>query len=159
MIYVLLALGTVELLVAHLLVNLWSATAAWVLSAITLLGIAQIVAIVRRIKHRPTMVTADGLVIRSAKGFEVALAWDRIATIVPIGFGPAPAGDDVLNAALLAHPNVHVTATQAFTVWRLGRGVAAKSLTLRVDQPDALVDAVQHRLRERLPLAKVGSRI
>ncbi len=147
MIYVLLSLGTVELLVVHLLVNLWSVVAAWLLSAITLLGIAQIVAIVRRIKHRPTLLIGDGLVIRSARGFEVALSWDRIAAIVPIGFGPAPIGDDVMNAALLAHPNVHVTATQAFTVKRLGRSITASSLTLRVDQPDALVDAVQHWLK------------
>ena len=147
MIYVLLALGTVELLVAHLLVNLWSTTAAWVLSAITVLGIAQIVAIVRRIRHRPTLLTGDGLVVRSAKGFEVALPWDCIAAVEAIGFGPAPAGDDVINAALLAHPNVHVTATQAFTVKRLWRSITSESLTLRVDQPDALVDAVQHRLK------------
>lgn len=141
--YVLLTLGTVELLVAHLLVNLWSVTAAWVLSAITLLGIAQIVAIVRRIKRHPTILTDDGLVIRSAKGFEVALSWDRVAAVKPIGFGPAPVGDDVINAALLAHPNVHVTATRAFTVKRLWRSLTVKSFTLRVDQPDALIVTAQ----------------
>lgn len=140
MLYVLLGLGSVELLVVHLIASLWSPAAAWVLSALTLLGVVQIVAIVRRVKNRPTLVTADGLSIRSAKGFDVALSWDRIATIAPIGFSPAPVGDDVMKAALLAHPNIHVTVTRPFTVRRLGRARSAGSVTLRVDQPDALID-------------------
>ena len=146
MLYVLLALGSVELMVVHLLVSLWSRTAAWVLTALTLFGIVQIVTIVRRVKHRPTLLTDDGLVVRSAKGFEVALPWNGIAAVEAIGFGPAPSGDDVLRAALLAHPNVHVIASEAFTVKRLGGASSAKSITARVDEPDELITTVRGRL-------------
>lgn len=149
MLYMLLVLGAIELLVVHLLVNLASPAAAWALSAVTLLGMVQIAAIVRRVKHRPTLLTGDGLVIRSAKGFEVALPWDRIAAVEPIGFGPAPSGDGVMRAALLAHSNVHVAAREAVTVKRLGRLLSATSITLRVDELGELVAAARHRL-ERL---------
>ena len=146
MLYVLLTLGTIELLAVHFMVSLWSAIAAWVLSVVTLFGVVQIVVVVRRVKHRPTLLTRDGLLIRSAKGFEVALSWDRIAAVEPIGFGPVPSGDDVLRAELLAHPNVHVTATRPLIVRLFGRPPSAESVTIRVDHPEALIDAARQAL-------------
>jgi hypothetical protein len=147
MLYVLLAIASIELFVVHILVSLVSPAVAWVLSAITVAGIIQIATIVRRIKQRPILVTDTGIVIRSAKGFEVDLPWGSITSVKPIGYGPAPSGDNVLGAALLAHPNILVETTRAFTVSRLGRSRSASSLTFRVDEPEAFIGAVRSWLQ------------
>lgn len=147
MLYVLLALGSIELLVVHLLVSLASPAAAWVLSAVTILGVVQIATIVRRVKRRPTLVTGDGLVIRSAKGYELTLPWNRVAAVEPIGFGPEPKGPDVLRASLLSHPNVLVRATEPFTVRQLGLTRTASAAALRVDQPAAFLAAARKLAR------------
>ncbi len=150
--YVLLGLGSVELLVVHLVVSLWSTTAAWVLSAATLLFIVQFAMVVHRLKRSPTLLTEDRLMIRSGKGFEVSLPWNKVASVEPIGLGSAPSGEDVLRVSLLAHPNILVTATEPFTVKRFGRSRLARSAALRVDQPAALVSAAR-----RMKHGAVGS--
>ncbi len=146
MLYVLLALATVELSIVHMLVSLWSTTASRLLSLLTLVAIAQVAGMIVRIRRQPVALTDDGVIIRSAKGFAVTLSWTGIADVQRLGFGPTPAGAAYLQTALIAHPNVMITARQAFTVTRLWRTVSAKSMTLRLDEPDAFVCAVRHHL-------------
>ena len=145
LLYVFLGLASIELLVVHLLVSLASSTAAWVLSALTALAIIQVMMIVRRIKHRLTVVSDDGITIRSAKGYELTLPWRQVKAMEAIGMGFEPKGPDVLRASLLSHPNVLVTAHEPFTIRKLGRKGERQKMAFRVDEPDVLL-AAAHRL-------------
>ena len=145
--YVFLALASIELLVVHFLVGLWSATAAWVLSAITLLGGAQIIRIVHRIKHRPTLVTDDALLVRTGDQADLDLPWASIGSVEAIGHGPKPTGPDVLDTTFFAHPNVKITLAEPYVRRKLGRERRVRIVALRVDEPDALINVVQRHLR------------
>ena len=146
--YVFLALASVELLVVHFLMGLWSPAAAWVLSALTLLGGAQIIRIVQQIKHRPTLVTERSLLVRTGDRADLDLPWSSLASVDPIGFGPKPAGPDVLDTTFFAHPNVGITLAKPFARRKLGRDRRVRIVALRVDEPDVFIDAVKRYLND-----------
>ena len=145
LLYVFLALASVELLVVHFLVSLASPAAAWILSGLTALAIVQILMIVRRIKARPTLATADHLIVRSAKGHQFVLPWKQVELVEKVGFGPEPKGFDVLRASLLSHPNVLVTIQKPVRSRRFGRERSVRKIALRLDDPDTFL-AVARRL-------------
>lgn len=149
MLYVFLGLASCELLVVHLLVSLWSIVAASILSLITLMFVIQVGLIVRRVKRRPTLVTPDALVVRSGTGTNISISWARIATVTGTGFGPAPSGPDVLQTAMIAHPNVQIILMTPIALRLRGRMRDVRTVALRVDDPDALIDAVRHALDRR----------
>lgn len=147
MLYAFLVLAGIELLVVHLLVSFASVVAAWILSTLSLAAMLQIGTIVWRVKRRPTLVTGEGLTVRSAKGFEIALPWNRIASVEAIGMGPEPGGPDVLRAALMAYPNMIVRTTDPVTIRRLRRTSSAAAITLRVDDPERFGQVTRDALR------------
>ena len=59
-----LGLASVELCAVHLLVSLWSATAAWILSGLSLLTVVWIARLMRSLQTRPVEVGPDAILLR-----------------------------------------------------------------------------------------------
>jgi hypothetical protein len=139
MLWVFVAVATAELLIGHVLLSLWKPWLAYLLSALTLLGIVWFVLVIRSLKRLPVRV-ADGIVLmRAGRLKSIAIPADRIA-----GFRAGWTAADlkqpsVLNLALLAWPSVVIDVDPPIASGRRVIGAVAHKL----DDPAAFTAAVQ----------------
>ena len=108
LVWALVAVGIVELTVTHLLVALWSHSAALLLSLVTLGGLGWLVRGLLTIKHRPVLLYRDRLVLRAGTIGRVDIPLSNIAGLRPSIEREAMKRRSVLNLALLAYPNLVV---------------------------------------------------
>ena len=139
MMWVFVAIASVELVVVHLLVALWRPWVAVILSALSLATIAWLVAAIRSFTTMPVVIDRGRIRLRAGrlKGVEVGLgnvrglrsSWDAAAL----------RQRGVLNLALIAYPNVVID------LWdpvRSGRR-AVSTVAHRLDDPAAFVRAIE----------------
>jgi len=96
-----------ELLVTHLLVSaLWSGTAAFIFSAISLAALLWTLFFIRALKRRPVLVDADGVTMRVGSLGSVRVPAGSIAGLRTSWPREALKQRGVLNLALINYPNV-----------------------------------------------------
>ena len=77
--YTFLGMFLVEASVTHLLVQLWNQTAAWILTGLSVYSCLQLLAHIRAIKARPSMITDTTLILRNGLlGGDAIVPLDRI---------------------------------------------------------------------------------
>lgn len=138
MMWVLVAIASVELVVVHLLLVLWLPWVALVVSAISLASILWLIAAIRSFRTLPVLVGADRVVLRAGRLRTVEIApgniagfrgrWDRAALKEP----------GVVNLALIAYPNVVLDLREPIA----GRRRSVTAVAHRLDHPAAFAAAI-----------------
>lgn len=148
---VLFGLACVELVVVHLLVAIWSAQAAWLLSLLTVAGLAQIGVLIHRMAHRPILVGEFGITVRSGMRTEIFVPLDGLAGVEDTSLAPEAKGPGTFRATVLAHANITLRLCRPIAHRRFGRDRHLTAIALRLDQPEAFRRAVAARLAHRAP--------
>ncbi len=141
MVWMLVACGTIELIVTHVLLAFWFPTAALILSLLTLAGLGWLVRGLLLMKHRPVLLGGGRLVMRTGSIGCVDIPLDAIAGIRPSIDGVAMKRRSVINLAMLAYPNVVVD-----LIAPLPGRKGITTIAHRLDDPAAFVSALE-RLR------------
>ena len=138
MLWVLVAVGSVELTIVHLLVAMWSPEVAAVLSVATLATLVWLVLAIRGFRRLPVLLDRETLVLRTGRLRRVDV---EVAAIAAVS-GEVPRAElkarGAANFALVAHPNVVLT-LGAPVRWR-GRDVT--TLAHRFDDAPAFLHAL-----------------
>jgi hypothetical protein len=149
MMWVLVGLSVVELCVVHLLVALlWSPLAAALLSLATLAGLAWLVAAIRSFRRLPVLVDERRVLLRAGRIKSIAVERAGIAGLRGDITAAEAKERDVLNLALLAHPNIVIDF--AAPVER-GRGRKVRAVAHRLDDAGAFLAALSARPVAPLP--------
>lgn len=151
MMWVLIALSSIELLVVHFLLSFWSWTAAAILSAVTLAAILWLVALVRSFKRLPVLVDEQWIEMRVG-----TIKVQRVPTANVAGVRGSFTADEikrpaVLNLALIAWPNVLLELKEPMA----GKRRDVQAVAHRLDDPPGFIAAVD-RCRERRAEAMVA---
>jgi hypothetical protein len=97
----------IEVVVMHVLVTLWSATAAWLLTALGLYAVVWLLGDYQAARLRPLVVGEDALHVRLGLRWSLRVPYDRIVRVGPRGkeeLGRRTPG--YLHAALLVEPQI-----------------------------------------------------
>lgn len=144
-------LGALTLVIAaesaavHLLVGLWSATAAWILTGLSVWALVWLVGDFRAFGARPIRIGPARMGLRFGLRWEAVVPLADVAGVERVrGAGPGTTpGEGVLVAAVLGRPNVLLRLSRPVEVTGLyGIRRTVRELRLRVDDPDGLVDAL-----------------
>lgn len=106
MMWVFVALASVELVVVHLLIALYSWRIALAVSLVTLAGLFWLVGIIRSFRRLPVRLDADTLVLRAGRLRSVTLPLANIAGVREHWEPGAHKARGTLNLALIAYPNL-----------------------------------------------------
>ncbi|WP_142632681.1 hypothetical protein [Sphingomonas sp. IC081] len=146
---VLLALQAIEIGVMDVVLRLWSPRVANLLLELGIVALLYFVGLIRSLRLRPILLTADGLTVRSGVLAEQRIAFAEIAQLASEVTAAEVKAATTRNMALLAWPNVIV---------RLARPIARKpllrerppirALAFRVDDPAAFHAALAARLSQ-----------
>ena len=147
MIAVFLALQLIEIVVVHLLVSHWSQTAALVLLALGIWGALFFIALMKGFRLYPILLKADGVQVRGGSMIDMHVPFDTIAGIDPAITDAETREMDVLNAAILSHPNVILRLARPLEY----RGFFGKSrmvnrVAFRLDEPGPFLAALAAKL-------------
>jgi len=143
----LLILSLIEIAVCHLLVGLWSPTAALILFVLSVFGLVYLVGLIKSFRFRPVLITAEGVRIRAGLAIDQPIPLESIAAVETAIAGAEVNDRATLNAALLAWPNILLRldppiARRSF----LGRPAPITAVAFRLDDPDAFVRLLNWRL-------------
>ena len=141
---VFLSLAMIELFVVHLLVAMWSPVAAWVLTALTIFGIAQIALLIHGMIRWPTLIGQAGLTVRHGRRKEIFVPFAQIAKIEDVAFRPEEKGPQAFRATVLAQPNVGIRLSSPLVHGRR----RLESILMRLDDPAAFRAALSARLKD-----------
>ncbi len=139
MMWVFVALASIELLVVHFLIAFWSGTAALILSALTLASIVWIVLVIRSMRRLPVMLDDRHLVMRVGTLRSVEIPLDRIGGLRSDFDDAALRQKEVVNLALIAWPNVFVELSQPIEQ----RGREIRGVAHKLDDPHAFTAAIR----------------
>jgi hypothetical protein len=148
---VVLALQVAEIAVVHVLVGLWSPTAALILFLLSDLALIYLVGLLKSFRLRPVLASDTGVRVRTGILIERHVAWDDIAA-VRTAFDSAEirrAGTE--DAALLAWPNILIqfkSPRPAPSLLRPGR--TRDAIAFRLDDPAPFLRLAEWHLAQRL---------
>jgi hypothetical protein len=139
------ALASVEVMVMHLLVGRWSHAGAQILTGLGLLTIVYMVGLARSLRHMPSVVAPDRLVVRLGHFHAVDIAYDEITGVSRSAPGEkAPAGS--LDLAPMSSPNLVISLCgQKEVVSMAGRVKRFSKVALRLDDVTGFEQALQAR--------------
>lgn len=147
MIAVLLVLQVIEILVVDLLVSHWSERAALVLLALGIWGALFLVALMKAFRLKPILIDQSGVRVRSGTIFDFHVPFDAIEGIGGAISDGETTRSDVLNAAILSHPNIVLTLARPLEhAGFLGRNRLIRRIAFRLDQPAPFFEALEHRI-------------
>lgn len=138
---VFLCLALLELVTVHLLLAMWSMTAAWTLTALSLLAVAQIGWLIRGLVEHPTEVDGSAVHVRYGAAGRLTVPLDSIVRVANVAFAPEQKGPDVFRATVIASPNLALHLAAPISVRR--RQVS--TLALRLDDPAAFMARLASR--------------
>lgn len=145
MMWVLVALSSIELLVVHFMVSLlWSRTAALILSIITVLGIGWLIWVIASMRRLPVLIDAEWLTMRAGRLKGVTIPMAQVRGLKRAWDAAVIKDRSVLNLALIAYPNVVVDLTAPLPG---RRGITA--IAHRLDDPAGFVAAIERAGREK----------
>ena len=129
-----------ETVAVHALVFfLISRTLAWVLLALSLLGLVWLLGLVNSVAKLPILVTEAGVRIRAGLLIDLWLPADQIAGVrTGLDFGNLKR-PEVLRASLVVYPNVLIELSPRLSV---GQGARRREVALVALQPDDLAGFV-----------------
>lgn len=137
----LLALQAIEVAIHHLLLAHWSPVAAYVLFAVSDVGLVYMIALIKSFRLRPVLLTPEGVRIRTGLLIDRFVPYDTIAGL-ETRFDSALVKDRAtLNAGLLAWPNLVLWLHDPLPGRRSHRAIA-----FRLDDPEPFVRALRWRL-------------
>lgn len=141
---VLLFLLLFETIGIHVLLSLWSETAAWVATAISTYFAIQIVAHLKAVSLRPISVTERDVMIRSGILGDVAVAREAVETAMVIdGTVDGPAFD-LLPLGAMSQPNVRLILREPAVVYGIyGIKNDATVIQISVDDPAGFIEAIK----------------
>ena len=142
LIWMLGGLAAAELIIVHLLISMWSGTAAWILTALTLAAVAQAAAKVRAMITRPILVGERAVRIRFRTREPIVVPFKAIAQVEYTALTPAPKGAGVFRGTLLAHPNILLRLACPLPHGRR----RIDRIALHVDAPTAFRSVIDSRL-------------
>lgn len=138
MLWVLVVLCSIELVVVHLLVALWSRPAAIVLSAFSLAGIGWLVVAIRSMRRLPVVLDGDTVLLRSGLFRSITLPRQSVARWRQTWDAAMLKRRGVLNLALVAWPNVVLELEPPLS----GRRGPIHTVAHRLDDPAAFATAL-----------------
>jgi hypothetical protein len=148
MLWVLVALAGCELLVAHVLVAIWSHRAAVILSLLSVSGIVWLVWAIWSFKAMPVLVAPDRLTLRVGRIKRIEVPIGVVAGLRASWDGAAIKHRSLLNLALVAYPNIVIDLHEpVMTGGPLSRSIVA--IAHRLDDPQAFAAALGAVLRAR----------
>ncbi len=140
--------GTVELFAVHLLVQRWSTTAAWLLTALSAYGLIWLIGDFQAIRRRPIVLTRDGLDLRLGIRWSLHIPWSLVRELRPVGHAfTAPKRQDYLNAVVFGAPRYLIDLEQPVTAsgpYGIQRQVNQVAFT--IDDPDRFEEETQRLL-------------
>ncbi|MFT5156051.1 MAG: hypothetical protein ACI9NN_001511 [Bacteroidia bacterium] len=138
----------VETFVIHLLLMRWNATAAWILSGLSIYAGIQVIGFAQSLAHRPILITKDALVLRYGILNEVEI---KLNDVVCVELSRANLTKDQGVKKLsplgeLERHNVLIQCSKDYTLIGLwGIRKTFKTIALHVDKPEifriAIIDA------------------
>lgn len=143
--WVFVALSSIELVVLHFLLLFWSPILAVVLSALTLATIGWLVALILSFRRLPVLVGADHIAFHVGTLKSLSVPVDAIAGVRRDVRPDDLRSREVAEFALIEHPNVVLDIAPPLE-WGRHRLRAA---THKLDDPDAFVRAVHALLGAR----------
>jgi hypothetical protein len=146
LLWVFVAIMAMELGVGHLLVQaFWNATAALIVSAISLAVLLWTIALALSLKRRPVLVDSDGVTMCVGFLKTVRIPAARIAALVTSWPGGRLKERGVLNLALINYPNVMLELHPLDPAPRR----SMKAVAHRLDDPSGFAAAVGRLLEAR----------
>lgn len=147
MIAAFLVLQIIEIVVVHLLVSHWSELAALLLLALRIWGALFFVSLMKGFHLYPILIEDIGVRVRSGLLIDMRVPFDAIAGLEASITDADARRDDVLNAAILSHPNVILRLSRPLDY----RGIFGKPrqidrVAFRLDQPAPFIEALEPRL-------------
>jgi hypothetical protein len=143
--YLMAAMGVLETAVVHIVVQHWSARAAWVFTAFDLYGVLWLVAAARALVLRPILVDADTIVFRVSLWWAVVVDRTNVAEVRPFtGTRLKRGSTDPLSLAWFTAPSALVRFHEpviATGLW--GRKKTAAAIAVPIDDLDGFVRAVE----------------
>ncbi|NNM75454.1 hypothetical protein HJG53_00830 [Sphingomonas sp. ID1715] len=133
MMWVLVALSSLELLVLHFLLALWKPWVAAIVSLLTLAGMAWMVRLILSFRRLPVMIEGAMLVMRVGTLRELRIPIEVIARLRDAWTRDQLKQRDVANLALIAYPNVWIDLMEPVT----GRKGLVTAVAHRLDDPAA----------------------
>jgi hypothetical protein len=145
LLYTFLFMFLVEASVTHLLFQLWNTTAAWVLTGLSVYSCLQLLAHIRAIKARPTIVTHTEIILRN--GLLGGDAIIPIHTIEHMEFSSKEITDsNTISIALiksLENHNVVIYLKESIIVTKaFGIKKPAKVILVNIDDANRFIEAV-----------------
>jgi hypothetical protein len=135
---VLLAVMGIEMIAVHLVVyRLWSPVAAWVLTGLSIYGALWMLGDLQALRLRPTIITAQALMLRTGFRWEVDISWSNVIGVRRLDWQERGDGEGRLNTAALGEPTLELVLREPVRV----RGVYGLAKTtarigVAVDEPE-----------------------
>ena len=138
----------IELPIVHVLLSLfWTATAAWIVSAFSLWGLAFLLGEHRATLRRPVSLDAEHLHVRYGLCAELAVPLDRISAVSPHGERVSRRSPGTLRYCDAGVPNVCITLDPVLDVPGLfGDTRPVARIYLGVDAPARLLGSIRARI-------------
>lgn len=146
--YVLLCLVAVETFVAHVLLEKWNSTVAWVLTILSLYTMIQILGMIKGTKFRPITIKDNILHLRYSFINEVAIPIEDIIDIEETRRSLSTRDSTVMLSALgeLETQNLVIHLKHKFTLKRIyGLESSFKSIGIFVDEKDRFLEELTSR--------------
>jgi len=145
MMWILVAIATVETLVVHLLVALWRPWAAAVLSFVSVATIMWVVELIRSFEKLPVKIADGRLIWRVGTLRQTTVSLENVEGLKSGWTASDIKRRDVLNCAMIAYPNTVVVLSEPV---QIGRHFVS-ALAHRLDDPTAFATAIGSLLRDR----------
>jgi hypothetical protein len=142
------ALASIEILAMDLLVGRWSHGGAMALTSLGALAVVYMVGLARSLRHMPSLITPERLIVRLGHFWRVEIPYEAITTVRRSNLGEkAPAGS--LDLAPMSAPNLIIGLNVEREAIGLGGRVRRYTqIALRMDDAAAFERSLIARLGE-----------
>lgn len=144
MMWAFLCLALIEITVVHLLVSIWSATAAWILFIVSDVSLLYLLGLISSLRRLPVLIDHDNVRIRAGILYDFSIPLSSIVSI-----SAAVASDDLrksgtLKTSLLAYPNVLIEVSPALPSPKpFGKGGEVSRVALALDDRFSFIEALR----------------
>jgi hypothetical protein len=146
MMWVFVALASIELVVVHFLLALWRPWVALAVSLITLPSLIWLLRTIASFRRLPVMIEDDRLLLRTGGLRSVAVPLSQVAGLRANWTGDDLKGPGVMNPALIAYPNVWIDLSGPVA----GRRGPVRAIAHKLDDPEAFAEELRLRLGRAL---------
>lgn len=142
----------IEGVLFHFLVQMWSELAAWILSAINILGLFYLMALYKSAKYLPHLVVDNRIIIRCGYQNKIEVAMNNVAVIQKakeISMGEKIPKDMHYAVIIFDSPQFEIVLKEPIqTKGLFGRTIPIRSVVFRCDNSEAMLlklsQGIQH---------------